>query len=118
MESSSNNAVRSSWIDRFHLLLKGHYFFFFSAFGTLYPILSITLRSRGLTTQEIALMNLIIPFLVFFSNPLIGFFADKSRRYVFVFNVILVLVTVLYSIMFQLPSIPPNETDRGDNPAR
>jgi len=101
----SNNAVRSSWIDRFYLILKGHYFLFFSAFGTLYPILSITLRSRGLTTQEIALMNLIIPFLVFFSNPLIGFFADKSRRYILTFNIILALVTILYSIMFYLPSI-------------
>ena len=90
---------------RYFILLKSHYFLFFSAFGMLYPILSITLRSRGLSNTEISYINLIIPFLVFFTNPLMGFTADHSRRYLLVFNCILAIVTILYSILFLLPSI-------------
>jgi hypothetical protein len=113
MESSSVNPsadrtfsqATDTCAQRYYLLLKGHYFLFFSAFGMLYPILSITLRSRGLSTTEISLMNLIIPFAVFFSNPLMGFAADKSRRFQLTFNVLLAIVTILYAILFYLPSI-------------
>ena len=94
-----------TFLHRYHLLLKAHYFFFFSAFGMLYPILSITLRSRGLSTTEISYMNLIIPFLVFFTNPLMGFAADQSRRFRLTFNILLTIVTILYCVMFLLPSI-------------
>jgi MFS family permease len=92
-------------LHRYYILLKAHYFLFFSAFGMLYPILSITLRSRGLSNTEISLINLIIPFLVFFTNPLTGFTADHSRRYLLVFNLILALVIISYGVMFLLPSI-------------
>ncbi|UJR36826.1 hypothetical protein I4U23_029539 [Adineta vaga] len=94
-----------SFVHRGHILLKAHYFLFFSAFGVIYPILSITLRSRGLSNTEISYINLIIPFLVFFTNPLVGFIADHSRRYLSTFNIILMTVTILYGIMFLLPSI-------------
>jgi hypothetical protein len=92
-------------IHRYFILLKAHYFLFFSAFGVLYPILSVTLRSRGLSNTEISYTNLIIPFLVFFTNPLMGFAADHSRRYLLVFNLVLAAATIFYSLMFILPSI-------------
>lgn len=108
----ATNALGSSspltFVHRYYLLLKAHYFLFFSAFGMLYPILSITLRSRGLSTTEISYMNMIIPFLVFFTNPLMGFAADQSRRFRLTFNLLLTIVTILYCIMFLLPSIKSN----------
>jgi hypothetical protein len=92
-------------VHRYYLLLKAHFFLFFSAFGMLYPVLSITLRSRGLSNTEISYINLIIPFIVFFTNPLMGFIADHSRRYLLTFNFILAIVTISYCFMFLLPSM-------------
>ena len=106
MESTTINIEQSpSFLHRYYILLKGHYFLFFSAFGILYPVLNITLRSRGLSDVEISYLNLIIPFIVFFSNPLCGFLADHTRRYLLVFNFILGTVIISYAIMFLLPTI-------------
>lgn len=107
MESPTIHIEQSSasFLQRYYILLKGHYFLFFSAFGILYPVLNITLRSRGLSDVEISYLNLIIPFIVFFSNPLCGFLADHTRRYLLVFNFILGTVIVSYVIMFLFPAI-------------
>ncbi len=95
-------------VHRLYLLLKAHYFLFFSAFGVLVPILNITLRSRGLSNAEISYINIVIPFLIFFINPLLGFVADRTRRYLSTFNIVLVVVTILYTIMFLLPTVKTN----------
>lgn len=99
----------TSIVDRHFLLLKAHYFLFFGAFGALYPILNITLRSRGLSTNEVSYMNMIIPFLIFFTNPLLGFIADCSRRPILTMNSLILLVTILYAILFFLPPIKSDE---------
>ncbi|CAF2595365.1 unnamed protein product [Rotaria sp. Silwood2] len=93
------------FVHHFYILLKAHYFLFFSAFGILYPILNITLRSRGLSNVELSYINIIIPFLVFFTNPLLGFIADNSRRYLFTFNIVLAMVTITYTSIFILPIV-------------
>ncbi|CAF4468076.1 unnamed protein product, partial [Rotaria magnacalcarata] len=49
MLAPTTNVVSASFVHRHYILLKAHYFLFFSAFGILYPILNITLRSRGLS---------------------------------------------------------------------
>ncbi len=109
MLAPTTNVVESSspksFVDRYYILLKSHYFLFFSAFGMIYPILGVTLRSRGLSNTEISYANLIVPFLLFFTNPLAGFTADHSRRYLLVFNCILAITTIFYGIMFILPTI-------------
>ncbi|CAF4508453.1 unnamed protein product [Rotaria socialis] len=115
MLAPTTNAVSASstasFVHRHYILLKAHYFLFFSAFGILYPILNITLRSRGLSNSELAYINLIVPFLVFFTNPLLGFIADHSRRYLLTFNCILLIVTILYGIMFISPTIKSHNID-------
>lgn len=100
---------RKSLIHQYYILLKAHYFLFFSAFGMLYPVLNITLRGRGLTDWEISLANVIVPFLVFFTNPLLGFVADRTGRYLTTFSCIFALATIIYSVMFFLPSIKTND---------
>jgi hypothetical protein len=104
--ASSTSSI--PFIHRYYILLKGHYFLFFSAFGMLYPILNVTLRSRGLSNSEISYINLIIPFIVFFTNPLMGLTADHTRRYLFVFNFVLLITTIFYIIVFILPPIKTN----------
>jgi hypothetical protein len=93
------------FVHRFYILVKSHYFLFFSAFGTIYPIINITLRSRGLSNTELSYINIIIPFLVFFTNPLLGFIADRSRRYLSTFNIVVIITIILYTIMFLLPVV-------------
>jgi hypothetical protein len=109
MLAQTENVVRSPstlpFFHRYYLFLKAHYFLFFSAFGVLYPILNVTLRSRGLSNTELSYINMIIPFLIFFTNPLMGFLADRSRRYLLTFNCLLTIVTIIYAILFILPPV-------------
>lgn len=102
---SSTEQSSLSFVRRYNVILKSHYFLFFSAFGVIFPILNIILRSRGLSNTEISLSNLIMPFLVFFSSPLMGFIADKTRRFRLTFNILLSIVIVSFTILFLLPSI-------------
>ena len=68
----------------------------------MYPIMSITFLACGLSHTEIFYSNVIIPFLTFFTNPLI---ADRFRRYLLTINVILCLMTYVNIIIFALPSM-------------
>lgn len=88
-----------------YILLKSHYLFSYSCFASFYPILNLTLHNRGLSNLEISYISLFIPFLTFFTNPLIGYFVDHTRCFRLTFNIILGLAAVLFLIMFFLPSI-------------
>ena len=103
----------SSFIHRYNILLKLHYFLYFCSFGALYPIASITLRGRGLSDTEISYTNTIIPFLVFVTNPLFGFIADRSRRYKLTFCAVVTTCTILFGILFLLPSMKTQQI-KGD----
>ncbi|CAF4544074.1 unnamed protein product [Rotaria sp. Silwood2] len=94
-----------SFINRYYLLLKIHYFLFYSAYGAIIPILNLTLRAHGLSNTEISYSNIILPFLIFLTSPLIGFIADHSRRFILTFNIILSLIILLFLIMFSLPKV-------------
>jgi nitrate/nitrite transporter NarK len=104
-DTIEQNPKPLAFVHRYYIFLKLHYFLFFSAFGIIYPVLSITLRNQGLSNRELSLLNAIVPFIVFFSNPMIGFVADRTRRYLSTFNIVLVAVVALYGILFLLPSI-------------
>ncbi|CAF1295327.1 unnamed protein product [Rotaria sp. Silwood1] len=89
-----------SCVYRYYLFLKAYYFLTYSSFAAIGPMLNITLRSRGLSNIEISCINLIIPFLIFFTNPLLAFFTDHVRHYRLTFNVILCLATIIFGTMF------------------
>ncbi|CAF1611547.1 unnamed protein product [Adineta ricciae] len=101
----SSDKSQLPFLHRHHLLLKTHYFLFFSSFGIIFPILNLTLRSHGLSNTEISFSNFILPFLVFFTSPLIGVIADKSRRFILTFNLLLLLVILTMTTLFFLPRI-------------
>ncbi|CAF3227411.1 unnamed protein product [Rotaria socialis] len=94
-----------SFIQRYHVILKAHYFLFFAGFGVVFPILNLTLRAHGLSNTEISLSNTILPFLIFVSSPLMGFIADKSRRFLLTFNILLFIVIGAFTILFSLSHI-------------
>ena len=101
----SVNHPKLSFIRRHHVLLKIHYFLYFSAFGVIFPTINLTLRSRGLSNAEISLSNIIIPFLVFITSPLIGAIADKSRRFLLTLNILCLIVIITFTSLYLLPSI-------------
>ncbi|CAF1435239.1 unnamed protein product [Adineta steineri] len=107
--SSADNAdtlqSKLSFIHRYYLLLKAHYFLFFAAYGAFYPILSITLRSRGLSDTEISYLNIGIPFLIFFTNPLMNYIADLSRRYKLTFNCVYFIAAIACASILVAPSV-------------
>lgn len=94
-----------AFIHRHYLLLKTHYFLFFSSLGVMFPILNLTLRSHGLSNIEISFSNIILPFLVFFLSPSIGFLADRSRRFLLTFNLTFSIAVITLTSIFLLPSI-------------
>lgn len=94
-----------SFLHRHYLLLKSHYFLCHSSLASFGPILDMTLYRRGFSNLEISYINLVVPFLVFFINPLIGYLADHTRRFRFIFNITFGLATILFIIMFVLPSL-------------
>ena len=93
------------FLHRYQLPLKFHYFSYYFAFGSLYPMLSVILSGRGLSGTELGLINAVVPFLLFFTNPLAGFIADHSRRYLLVFNLALIISNVIYGSIFLLKPI-------------
>jgi hypothetical protein len=108
-DDTTNDRRKSlPFLHRNYLLLKGHYFLSYCTFASLGPILSLILRGRGFTDAEISYINLCIPFLVFFTNPLLGFLADRGRHFRLTFNISLAIATILFIIMFFLPSIKFN----------
>ncbi|CAF1380451.1 unnamed protein product [Rotaria sordida] len=114
-QNNNNNIVDEknslSFINRYYIFLKAHYFFLYATFGSLLPILNITLRNRGLYDVEILYMNIIVPFIIFLTNPLLGLFVDRLRRFRLIFNIILILSAIFLSIMFYLPSLKSYSID-------
>ena len=43
----------------------------------LYPYLNLHMKSLGLSVQEVAIINAVIPVLFIFTPPLAGFLAEK-----------------------------------------
>lgn len=103
-----DSAKSLSFFQRYYILLKGHYFLSYSSLASIGPVLNIILRGRGLNNLEISYINVIIPFLVFFTNPILGYFVDHTRHFRLAFNLTFGLASILFVIMFYLPSIQTN----------
>ncbi|CAF1447312.1 unnamed protein product [Adineta steineri] len=104
-DNADNLQSKLSFIHRYYLLLKAHYFLFFAAFGIFIPIVNITLRSRGLSNTELSYLNIAIPFLILFTNPLMSYIADLSRRYKLTFNCIYIITAIACASLLVAPSV-------------
>lgn len=66
--------------DRDLLVSKLFYFCFFSAFGALFPLLSIYFKQLGMSATQAGLLAGVRPFVEFASIPFWSSFADKFRQ--------------------------------------
>jgi hypothetical protein len=89
-----------------HLVWIKLIFFFQSASMTvLYPYLNLHMKSLGLSIQEVAIINAVIPILFIFTPPLAGFLAEKIGN----FRILLSVLTALggfFALLLLL--IPPS----------
>ena len=88
-----------------HLVWIKFIFFFQSASMTvLYPYLNLHMKHLGLSVQEVAVINAVIPILFIFTPPLAGFLAEKVGN----FRVLLSVLTALGGVFaLLLLVIPP-----------
>ncbi|XP_023225634.1 major facilitator superfamily domain-containing protein 6-like [Centruroides sculpturatus] len=62
------------------LISKTFYFFFFSAFGSLFPLLAVYFKQLGMNATQSGILIGIRPFVEFLSAPLWGNMADRFRK--------------------------------------
>ncbi|XP_035824666.1 uncharacterized protein LOC101863419 [Aplysia californica] len=67
-------------VDRDLLFCKLFYFFFFGAFGSLFPLLAIYFKQLGMNASQSGVLIGFRPFVEFLSAPFWGGLADKWRR--------------------------------------
>lgn len=79
------------------LVSKLFYFFFYGAFGSLFPLISIYFKQLGMNATQAGVLVGIRPFVEFASAPFWGRFADRFRK-----GKILLLFSVFCWIVFTL----------------
>lgn len=62
------------------LLSKVFYFFFFGAFGCLFPLMAVYFKQLGMNASQAGFLIGVRPFIEFFSAPLWGGIADKWQK--------------------------------------
>ena len=88
MENYKSKGLKRDVIDSFLtyvnkdlLICKLFYFFFFAAFGSLYPLLAIYFKQLGMNATQSGILIGFRPFIEFCSAPFWGGVADKIRKW-------------------------------------
>ena len=63
------------------LISKTFYFFFFAAFGSLFPLIAVYFKQIGMNPSQSGALIGFRPFVEFFSAPFWGNFADKYKKW-------------------------------------
>lgn len=64
-------------VDQELLFVKTFYFFFYSAFGSLFPLMGVYFKQMGMNPFQCGLLIGIRPFVEFLSAPFWGSYADR-----------------------------------------
>ncbi|VDP07781.1 unnamed protein product [Soboliphyme baturini] len=101
-----DSSVFSS-INRKLLICKLFYFFFYGAFGSLFPLISIYFKQLAMNPLQVGILIGIRPFVEFASAPLWGSFADRIKRgkMVLLFSLVCWIVFTL-ALNFVQPASP------------
>jgi MFS family permease len=85
-------------VDQELLTVKTFYFFFYSAFGSLFPLMGVYFKQMGMNPFQCGLLVGSRPFVEFLSAPFWGAYADKSKK-----GKLLLLASLSAWIVFTLP---------------
>lgn len=89
-----------------YIKFSGTYYFQFFALGVLLPLLSIYLRSIGLSGTQIGTITALGSFIMIFVPPLFGIASDKTRKHKYVLMGLMFLCITSISIISQLRTFP------------
>ncbi|GAB0090130.1 major facilitator superfamily domain-containing protein 6-A [Sergentomyia squamirostris] len=85
-------------VDQELLFVKTFYFFFYSAFGSLFPLMGVYFKQMGMNPGQCGLLIGIRPFVEFLSAPFWGSYADRFKK-----GKMLLLASLSCWILFTLP---------------
>lgn len=94
-------------VDQELLIVKSFYFFFYSAFGSLFPLMGVYFKQMGMNASQCGFLIGIRPFVEFLSAPFWGSLADRWQK-----GKLLLLASLSAWIVFTVPlgSIQPPAT--------
>lgn len=94
-------------IDQELLIVKGFYFCFYSAFGSLFPLMGVYFKQMGMNATQCGFLIGSRPFVEFLSAPFWGSLADRWQR-----GKLLLLASLAAWIIFTVPlgSLQPPAT--------
>nr|XP_023029558.1 major facilitator superfamily domain-containing protein 6 isoform X1 [Leptinotarsa decemlineata] len=94
-------------VDQELLVVKSFYFFFYSAFGSLFPLMGVYFKQMGMNASQSGFLIGSRPFVEFLSAPFWGSLADRWQK-----GKILLLASLAAWIIFTVPlgSIQPPPT--------
>lgn len=85
-------------VDQELLTVKSFYFFFYSAFGSLFPLMGIYFKQMGMNPGQCGVLIGTRPFVEFLSAPFWGSYADRYLMYFFFSFTSLSILVILYII--------------------
>lgn len=85
-------------VDQELLPVKSFYFFFFAAFGSLFPLMGVYFKQMGMNPTQCGMLIGCRPFVEFLSAPFWGRYADRLKK-----GKILLLASIGCWIFFTLP---------------
>ncbi|OXU27987.1 hypothetical protein TSAR_001286 [Trichomalopsis sarcophagae] len=85
-------------VDQELLTVKTFYFFFYSAFGSLFPLMGVYFKQMGMNAGQCGLLIGLRPFIEFFSAPFWGSWADRWQK-----GKLILLASLSCWIIFTLP---------------
>ncbi|XP_076446545.1 major facilitator superfamily domain-containing protein 6-like isoform X2 [Babylonia areolata] len=91
-------------VNRKLLPIKGFYFAFLAAVGSLLPFIAIYMKQLGLTPSETGILYGSMPFIGFFVRPIIGAVADRWRKHKLTLMICSVLTGIFYLLILTIPA--------------
>ena len=77
------------------LICKGFYFFFFAAFGSLFPLMNVYFKQMGMNSVQAGILSGVRPLVEFFSAPFWSSLADRFHK-----GKLLLLLSIFSWIVF------------------